>query len=265
MQANLVAQSVANVLALPLQVAAWYGLLALAGSPTVFSPGRGRTASAYVAGYRTWLVLTPAVYAVSFVVLLVYGLIVGRQPDEHPILRTFDAGAVPAGVVVLLVAEAVLSAPVREELFFRGTLQPWLAGHARGGDIGLLLAALFGVLIRMPANLSLRDPAAVLSAAVPGLMVLVLWPLYQSIDRWDGLARWLPVRDPEARRRVARAVFGTAAVFANFHANVWPSPIPLFALALGLGWLAYRTQGVLAPIVLHMLFNAVAFTALVWK
>jgi membrane protease YdiL (CAAX protease family) len=47
-------------------------------------------------------------------------------------------------------------------------------------------------------------------------------------------------------------------LFASFHAQVWPSPIPLFFLGLGLGWLSYRTQSLIGPIVAHALFNAVA-------
>jgi membrane protease YdiL (CAAX protease family) len=260
------AQSAANVLALPLQVAVWGGLLAAATTPAAaLGLTRHRSAADYVAGYRTWLVLTPAVYAVSFVVLLVYGLAVGKQPDEHPILQTFDKGSVPVGFIVLLVTEAVVVAPVREELFFRGILQPWLADWPWGGDAGLVLASLIGVMLRTPSDLPWRDWAAVLSAAAPALFVAAVWPLYRAIDGWSGLARWLPVRDPVARRQAARAIVGTAAVFANFHANVWPTPLPLFALALGLGWLAYRTQGVVAPTIMHMMFNAVAFAALVWK
>ena len=42
------------------------------------------------------------------------------------------------------------------------------------------------------------------------------------------------------------------------HSNVWPSPIPLFVLGIGLGWLAVRTNGVLAPVIVHGLFNAVS-------
>jgi membrane protease YdiL (CAAX protease family) len=64
------------------------------------------------------------------------------------------------------------------------------------------------------------------------------------------------------RHRAVRAIIGTSLLFANFHANVWPTPIPLFLLALGLGWLAFRTQGVVAPIIMHMLFNAIVFAAL---
>jgi membrane protease YdiL (CAAX protease family) len=62
-----------------------------------------------------------------------------------------------------------------------------------------------------------------------------------------------------------RAIVGTAALFANFHANVWPTPVALFVLALGLGWLAYRTQGVVAPTIMHILFNTVAFAEMVAK
>lgn len=53
------------------------------------------------------------------------------------------------------------------------------------------------------------------------------------------------------------AVFGTALLFGMLHVGVWPTPIPLFVLGLGLGWLAWRTQSLVGPIVLHALFNAV--------
>ena len=45
---------------------------------------------------------------------------------------------------------------------------------------------------------------------------------------------------------------------------VWPTPIPLFALGLSLGYLAYRTQSLVAPVVLHGLFNAVAGLAILY-
>ncbi len=255
------AQCAANLLTLPPLVAVWWGLRTAAGGE--FGRPWSRAAADAVAGYRTWLVVTPATYTVSFVVLLVYGWVVGKQPEEHPILQSFQQGPAPLGLVLLFIAEAVVAAPVREELFFRGTLQPWLAARPWGGDFALALAGAAGVLLRLPA--ALRDPAAVLSALAPAVFVLALLPLYRLLDFWAGLARWLPLRDPATRRAAARAVFGAAAMFANFHANVWPTPVPLFVLALGLGWLAVRTQGVVAPIAMHMLFNAVAFGALAWR
>ena len=64
--------------------------------------------------------------------------------------------------------------------------------------------------------------------------------------------------------RSKRGIFGTALIFAIFHANVWPTPVPLFALGLALGYLAYRTQSLVAPIVLHGLFNGVTALALLY-
>jgi CNT family concentrative nucleoside transporter len=46
-------------------------------------------------------------------------------------------------------------------------------------------------------------------------------------------------------------VYASAALFAVVHSAIWPSPIPLFLLGLGLGWLAVRTRGVLAPAIVH--------------
>jgi membrane protease YdiL (CAAX protease family) len=75
--------------------------------------------------------------------------------------------------------------------------------------------------------------------------MLALVPIYLLV--------WWRGRTP-----VALAIFATAALFASVHASVWPTPIPLFILALGLGALAHRTRSLVGPIVLHGLFNGVS-------
>ena len=59
-------------------------------------------------------------------------------------------------------------------------------------------------------------------------------------------------------------LFATAVLFAWVHVSVWPSPVPLVWLALGLGWLAWRGHSLAGAIVLHAVFNAVACAALLW-
>jgi membrane protease YdiL (CAAX protease family) len=66
---------------------------------------------------------------------------------------------------------------------------------------------------------------------------------------------WFTVR---RGKRHVRGVYASAALFALVHSAIWPSPIPLFVLGLGLGWLAVRTRGFLAPAIVHGLFNAVS-------
>src|SRR5262249_19217310 len=63
--------------------------------------------------------------------------------------------------------------------------------------------------------------------------------------------RWL------AERYLVRAIYSTALFFAVFH-EVWPTPLPLFLLGLGLGYIAYRTQSLIAPVVCHALFKGIA-------
>jgi membrane protease YdiL (CAAX protease family) len=95
-----------------------------------------------------------------------------------------------------------------------------------------------------------------LEKLAPGLFVLLMFPGYLVLP-W--LARW-GLQDVN----VARAIYATALLFGIMHSPVWPSPIPLFVLGLGLGWLAYRTQNLVAPIVLHGLFNGVGCVQLFW-
>ena len=49
--------------------------------------------------------------------------------------------------------------------------------------------------------------------------------------------------------------FGVSFLFALMHVNA-PTFLPLFALALALTWLCERTDGLLAPIIAHSLFNS---------
>jgi hypothetical protein len=72
----------------------------------------------------------------------------------------------------------------------------------------------------------------------------------------------LRVIRPRFPVRTARAVFAVSALFAAAHSAVWPTPVPLFVLGLGLGYLAARSGGVTASTVAHGLFNAVSFVYL---
>jgi hypothetical protein len=58
------------------------------------------------------------------------------------------------------------------------------------------------------------------------------------------------------------AIAGSSLLFASLHANAWPAPVPLFVLALFLGYLAHRTGSLVAPITLHAAFNALNMAAL---
>jgi membrane protease YdiL (CAAX protease family) len=257
---------VASLIATPLVILAWWLVIGAIGGAR--RDQLGLTASGWrketLLGIRAWLVVSAAVYLVNLVTLVVYGALCGSQPPEHPLLEVLkQQGAAPAVAAVILI-ESVIAAPIREEVLFRGILQPWLGRHPRGGAIGFGWAILAGVVFRSMAvsesgvarTLSLAGPAVLAASLMP-----VAWWLADQLARPDPPARllWIaPLRDPEARRRAVLGVFGSAVLFANVHSVVWPTPIPLVVLGLGLGWLALRTQRLLAPIVLHALFNTVS-------
>jgi membrane protease YdiL (CAAX protease family) len=87
---------------------------------------------------------------------------------------------------------------------------------------------------------------------------VVIAPILEEVTFRGILLPWL--------RRVCGAwpaILLSSAVFAIAHFHAWPSPIPLFVLALFLGFLAHRTSSLVAPIVLHATFNAANMTILI--
>jgi membrane protease YdiL (CAAX protease family) len=229
--------------AFPLQVAAVPSLLWLASKTRPYQLGltAHRFAENAALAFLWWLPLTPLVLGLNGVAEQ-GDLWLRGKPEEHPLTRL--AMNHPTSVeLAVSVASAVVIAPLLEELIFRGLLQNWLASRAWGGHLAMTLSLLLAYgLGREKAG---WWPVAFVLVLVPGF-------LYAGRASW----RWLP--HPSA----LQAIYGTALLFGIAHASVWPTPIALFVLGLGLGYLAYRTQSLVGPMLLHALFNTASLIML---
>lgn len=191
------------------------------------------------AAYAFWLVLTPLVFAVYLLSTLFWP--VGLHPLE---LLVKDK---PGGLTWAMIAvTVVIAAPVMEELVLRGVIQPWMTHSPQAADFAML-GALIVAIVRGITEPS-WEPLVFLVTAGPGYLVFEFL-----------MKRWLP------RPGVARAIYASSLIFAALHHQAWPTPIALFFLSLGLGFLAYRTQSLIGPIAFHSLFNAVTLLELVMK
>lgn len=205
---------------------------------TLYRYGFRRFGGNVLGGYLAWLVVSPVVLLVHNLTELVYELATRSAPVQHQLVTALqeEPTLLRWGLVLL---SAVIVAPILEEILFRGLLQGWMtqAGPGRDGVAGAAIAVAW----------MLGDNK---HGGGPVIFMAVLLPGYVLADAWG--QRWLP------RPGIGRAIYGSSMLFAAFHAPIWPTPIPLFLLGLGLGFLAYRTQSLVGPVVLHGLFNAVA-------
>jgi len=211
---------------------------ALAGSGFVQRPSVGRFARNVFLGICGWAVLMPLTFTVHFAVLQLFQLL-GIGEQQHPLmaLRPQDDGT---GGILFAIAVCGFT-PVIEECLFRGFLVPW-AGQRRFAPWILMAAAL--LLAGMTASTPVYPLAFI--AVLCGLLIA------------------LPTITPRKRfpRRILAGILSSSAVFAAVHSAVWPTPIPLFVLACGLGYLTARTRSIVPAVVVHGLFNAVSFAML---
>jgi membrane protease YdiL (CAAX protease family) len=233
----------ANLFALPVALALlWFTAKALYPKWKPALSGTGSISGKVALAVLAWLAIAP--------IVLVFNTIVNAvaqqfdvMPDTHSLTKL---GGRPLMDQVLFAFEACIAAPLREEIVFRGILLAWCVGRMKipGAGVQPLTAARpWFVMISAVALafvLGEHRAAPVAFAALLAVGLAVLWRFQRT-----------------GARRV-RAVYATAALFAVVHSSVWPNPVPLFALGLGLGWLAVRTNGVLVPVIVHGLFNAVS-------
>lgn len=241
-------------------------LIALQGGRNPF-PAQG-WARNFVAGYLTWLLVTPVVYVVFVLATKGNEWLMDRPPDKHPLIPAVEQAG-PWGWVLLLL-QTILLAPVVEELVFRGLLLPWLVqSRPKAPQTAvtlppilrptMILGLAIGVAMLLHSGglakaMEAGDRREVANHLVPAAFFLILLPIDLFLPRVRPLRRFLRIRSVQH----ARAIWASSALFAAVHANVWPSPVPLFVLALGLGYLYLRTRTLIGPVVVHGLFNAVS-------
>lgn len=234
----------------------------------------------FVAGYLTWLMITPAAFCVFVLASLGHTALTGKDPETHPLTQIGDLSGPWKWLFVL---QTVVIAAVIEEWLFRGVLLPWLAQRKpvlpdtpftilpRHRPILILLGALgVGVAFTFgseyligPAQVRTAfkedPPAAFATYLIPSGFFLLLIPFDFLLPKLHRLRRFLRIRSSQD----VRAIWASSALFAAMHAHVWPSPIPLMVLAMGLGYLYLRTRSLVGPIVVHGMFNAVSSVYLI--
>jgi membrane protease YdiL (CAAX protease family) len=175
----------------------------------------------------------------------------GSKPEPHPFaLLAEESPTLLNGI--LIGVSTLLVAPVWEELMFRRVLQSWLTQREWGGLLGIGLSIVIGLSAVITGFKDFHDSdlKLVVAKLSPIFFILLILPGYFYGD-WF-LKKWIP------DQKVFRGIYATALLFGMVHSTTWPTPIALFLLGLGLGFLAYRTQTLLGSILVHSLFNAVA-------
>jgi len=229
----------ARAIAVPL-----FFLFASVGIVNAFGPIRvpsARRLSGWIAlGAAAWLPIALLTFAVHAATIAVKQEL-GGPIDTHPLAKLHPEQDRLGGW--LFAMSVCLFTPWFEEFIFRGLLLPWVlrAGYRPWLLVGwsLLFAGMtFG---------NWDDPhfGAVAFIAF-GAVAL-------------GLCQLIPKSKP---KRTILGIVSTSLLFAAVHSSVWPSPIPLFILALGLGYLTARTGSIVPAVVVHGLFNGVSFVLL---
>lgn len=223
-------------------------------------------------GIAAFLLMTPVVLGV----FTLAALVLGNQP--HAMDRLHPDGTEPWewGFVFF---QATIAAPLVEEILFRGVLLGWLrraslVGHTVVmGLVGLFAYESAAGLAKPRSNEWWQNPDPLVFGGllIAGYGSLLYFMLKRHAKALDQVTMEYVRLDPDIiepeeadwrKWNAWIAVYGSAALFATTHAGAWPTPIPLFLLGMGLGWLATRTQSLVAPITVHLLFNLVAFIVL---
>jgi membrane protease YdiL (CAAX protease family) len=183
-------------------------------------------------GLIAFVLLAPPVYALQV-------LLVQWFPSEHPLVNLLRERPDPLFLGISAFV-AVIVAPLTEEYFFRVLFQGWLHRVNSNSEV---LTSWFYVTpkqIQPEGRGLLSEPVqehfltGERNSEVSDVAALGIWP-----------------------------IFASAIFFSLMHTSHGPDPIPLFLLAVGLGYLYRQTRRVLPCIVVHLLLNVCSLAALI--
>ncbi len=197
-------------------------------------------------GIIAWLAALAPVYGMQVLLLMVFG-----PAEGHPLIKMVQEQANPT-LFVLAFAAAVVVAPICEELLFRLLLQGWLEKW-EDRQLGWRTPV-----VPLPVEIAeVADLDATVTderlPVVPALVVAeIAVPEEPPKIGLGGLPYgWLPI-------------FLSSLLFALAHVGYGPDPVPLFLLALILGYVYQRTHRIVPSMVAHALFNGMSLFAL-WR
>ena len=248
--ANIIGYLWSRVLALPLQLTILLAACRIL-YPQVWFRARPAISAQIFVAIVAWTVLTFLVHGTNISTNLILKDL-NWQREAHPLEKL---GGLPVLESVLFLIQACIAAPIIEEAMFRGVILGWAIGGRKPFAVPDVPERLRPWLIMCAAlafaSLSISGLAPVYSGREGApIFILVLMAGLAGIQFWF-----------KSKRRVLSGVYCSAALFAAVHSSIWPSPIPLFILGLGLGWLVVRTRSILVPIIVHGLFNAISTIA----
>jgi membrane protease YdiL (CAAX protease family) len=194
-------------------------------------------------GAIAWLAALLPVYTTAYFVMKVFG-----QAEKHPLIEMLVEN--PSTELMLIGAvAAVIVAPICEEIIFRLLLQGWLEKWE-------------------DSVLGWRQPVAPVEVAVlsegvgpDGATITDSTPIIAKPPAPDELPPQVGLGGlPYGFAPIALS----SMLFALAHAQVGTDPIPIFVLALALGFVYQRTHRIIPSMVTHALFNGMSLLML-WR
>jgi membrane protease YdiL (CAAX protease family) len=194
--------------------------------------------------------------AVSAPVYLLQALLSQVVKQQHPIIEMLQRHR-ETWVLVLSGVSAVIIAPIAEEFFFRVLLQGWLETLAGGRSPPPAESS-------QAASEQVPDVPPVAGPADPDNPYSPSYSLSQSPHGEPAAAAAPPasMRSLGGFRCDYAAIILSSLVFSLMHLGHGADPIPLFFLALALGYLYQRTGRLLPSVVVHFCLNACSMLAL---
>lgn len=165
---------------------------------------------------------------------------------EHPVIEMLLESGGPT-VWTAAVISAVVIAPIFEEFFFRLVIQGWLEKRTNRFEALAPPAA---------PQASIEEPLEIPSAQAPVTQSPVSDPSDNPFQSPATISPASPAADVhEVRPQDYAPIVISSLLFALLHLGQGPAPIPLFLLALFLGYLYRQTHRLLPCILMHALFN----------
>jgi membrane protease YdiL (CAAX protease family) len=199
-------------------------------------------------GIVAWLAALVPVYGTQVLLVTMFG-----EPSQHPLIQMVSKNPNEMILAVAFLA-AVMVAPICEEIMFRLLLQGWLEKweDARLGWRATPQPELPATQVRTSGEAGGWQVGG--EGDVGGELIasnefqLEEAPIHGLFGLPHG---WLPI-------------LVSSLLFALAHFGVGPDPIPLFLLALVLGYTYQRTHRIVPCMLAHALFNSLTLVAL-WR